>query len=258
MGSVPYTMAFATYTFPNATFKLADHRLDIDTPSADVRRRDGGVILDGYLKQKRWRINGKLYGTDEGSVHSALNIMSQALHNRGVGASFFYMADRYAFASLAPGGVIATPSEGLNGYLYDMDIVLISDPFVESITRLSDGGSRANSSSIEQVTTGGNYPACPVFTFVAGTWAFSSPVRVENLANSYFFQYSGPILAGQTLVIDLCGGCVLLHVGATMVDAISYFGGNLDFILEAGGTNDLIINAPTLDYTIDYRNRWYV
>lgn len=255
--TVPYSLQFATYTFPNATFKLGDHRLDIDTPVSDNRRRDGGQILQGFLKQKRWRINGKLYGTDEGSVHSALNIMSQALHNKGVGASFFYMADRYAFASLAPGGVVATPEEGLDRFMYNMDITLISDPFVESITRLQDGGSRTNNAAIDNVTTGGNYPIAPVFTFIAGA-NFNSPILVQNLANSYFFQYSGPILNGQTLLIDLALGCVLLHVGATMIDAISYFGGNLDFILEPGGTNDLMINAPTLDYTIDYRNRYYV
>lgn len=256
--TLPYTLAFGTYLFPNSTFKISDHRMDIDTPAADIRRRDGGVVLQGYLKQKRWRINGKLYGTDEGSVHNALNVMHQSLHNRGLGASFFYMADRYAFASLAAGGLVAIPEEGLDRFMYNMDIVLVSDPFVESITRQSDGGSRANSSSIENVTVGGNYPSQPIFTFVAGTWAFNSPILVQNLANSYFFQYSGPMAAGQTLLIDLAAGCVLLHVGATMVDAISYFGGNLDFFLEPGATNDLMIMAPTLDYTINYRDKWYV
>lgn len=256
--TVPYTLQFATYTFPNATFKLADHRLDIDTPSVDVRRRDGGVTIQGFLKQKRWRINGKLYGTDEGSVHSALNIMSQSLHNRGIGASFLYMADRYAFASLAPGGLTATPEEGLNGYLYNMDIALISDPFVEAITVSRKTGTRVNNSAIDTVAVGGNYPAAPVFTFVGGTWAFNSPILVQNLANSYFFQYSGPVIAGQTIIVDCAAGSVLLQVGVTMIESISHFGGNLDFILEPNVTNDLMISGATLSYAIDYRNRWYV
>lgn len=251
-------MAFGTYLFPNETFRLVEHKLDIDTPSVDIRRRDGGSTLQGFLKQKRWRINGKLYGTDTGSVHNALNIMKQALHNKGNGASFFYMADRYAFASLAPGGVAANAQEGLDGYLYNMDIVLVSDPFVESITKSRITGSRTNNSSVQQVTMGGNYPDGPIFTFVAGTWAFNTAIRVDNNANSYFFQFSGRMLAGQTLVIDAAAGSVLQQVGLTMIDATSLFSGNLDFILEPGGVNDLVINAPTLDFSMDYRDRYYV
>ena len=256
--TTPFSLQFATYTFPNATFQVDDHRMDIDTPVESIRRYDGGVVQDGFLKPKKWRINGKIYGTDIGSVRNELNVMKQSMHNRGVGASFFYRTDHYAFAHLAPGGFIAAPEKGLYEYLYNVDIMLVSDPYVEHVTLMSDGGSRSNNSAVDQTSVGGNYATPPIFTFVAGTWNFNGAIRVENLANSYYFQYSGGLLAGQTLVIDCVAGCVLRHVGAAMVDSLSYFGGNLDFILEPGGLNDLMVNAPTLDYTMEFKNRFYV
>ena len=254
----PFQLQFATYTFPNQTFQIDDHRLDIDTPIEDIRRYDGGVIQAGYLRPKKWRINGKIYGTDVGSVHNELNTLKRSLHNKGLGASFFYRSDRYAYAQLAPGGISAVPEKGLYEYLYNVDILLVSDPFVESITRSSESGSRSNSSEIDQVTVGGNFPTYPVFNFMAGTHNFNSAIRVDNLANSFFFQFSGGLMAGQTLIVDCVAGCVLLQVGLTMIDALSYFGGNLDFILEPDGTNDVLINAATLSYTINFKNRWYI
>lgn len=551
-----YQLAFGTYTFPNKTFKLSEHRLDIDTPSADIRRKDGGVTLKGYLKQRRWRINGKIYGTDEGTVHNDLNTLLRAVHNEGIGASFFYRSDRYAFASLAPGGVAAMPDEGLYRFLYNVDISLISEPFAESVTRKTylpnmalngrfekwpvvdlltdgalevwanpttltnwteqgdgvyalaqettikhggtysakltggtsyhriiqtdatspanntfvmsawawsatpnkvqlqieaDGGTTAVQSSfhpgdsewhyltavitcsgtattvyyecvsltgatayfddvrgyamvaptgfsyagagatlareegtvysgtyssrfsgnsvnfyqdiqnagghnlaywkgrtitlscrvwcatasraiisiydgvaetfssyhtgdstwqlltvtktisnsatlvtlnneilggsavayfddiefidgttstgvidapldntlIESITPGGNYPVGPLFTFIPGA-SFMSTLSVENLANSHMFSYSGPLLSGQTLLIDAAAGSVLLHVGATMIDSLSYFSGDLNFLLEPGIENQLVVSGPTMFFGCDFRDRYYV
>lgn len=234
--------------------------MDIDTPIMPIRRRDGGEYLQGFLQPKTWRLNGQIYGNDKGSVHSILNNMHRSLHHGGVGASLFYKSDRYAFAQLAPGGFYSVPTErGLYEYAYNVDIILVSDPFSEDVSTTRVTGSRHRNSAVETLSVGGNFPASPVFMFVAGTWNFTGGIRVDNLANSFFFTYAGPIVAGQTLLIDCVAGSVLLQVGLTMVNAISYFAGNLQtFPLEPGGNNDLVINAPTLDYTIDYRSRYYV
>lgn len=258
--SAPFQLVLATYTFPNQTFQLLEHPMDIDTPSMDVRRRDGGVVMDGYLKQRTWRINGKVYGDNEGSVHNDLNTLMKSVHNGGVGASFFYLADRYAFAQLAPGGLLAVPTQrGLYRFAWDIDIVLISDPFAESVVSTHVTGSRTNNSAATATTPGGNFPTNGIFLFVGGTWNFGGTIRVDNVATSLFFQYTGGLLAGQTLLIDTVAGCVLRQVGLTMVDSLSLFGGNLQtFILKPGVSNSLIINAPTLSFTLDYRDRYYV
>lgn len=258
--SAPFQLQFATYTFPNQTFEIQEHTMDIDTPVFDVRRRDGGEVMDGFLKQRTWRINGKIYGENEGSVHNELNTLYRSMHNEGVGASLFYLADRYAFAQLAPGGMLSRPlAKGLYRFAWDIDIILISNPFAESVTSTRVTGSRTNNSAATATTPGGNFKTNGVFTFVAGTWAFGGTVRVDNVATSLFFQYTGGLTAGQTLIVDTVAGCVLRQVGLTMVDALSLFGGNLStFFLKPGVSNSLVINAPTLSFTLDYRDRYYV
>ena len=258
--SDPYQLAFATYTFPNKTFELLEHTMDIDTPVFDVRRRDGGEVMDGFLRQRTWRINGKVYGDNEGSVHNDLNNLYRSMHNGGVGASFFYLSDRYAFAQLAPGGILSTPvTKGLYRFAWNIDIVLVSNPFAESVVSTRVSGSRTNNSAATATTPGGNFNTNGLFTFVAGTWNFGSTIRVDNVATSLYFQFAGGLAAGQTLIIDTIAGCVLRQVGLTMVDALSLFGGNLTtFFLKPGASNSLIINAPTLSFTLDYRDRYYV
>lgn len=257
-----YQIAFGTYTFPNTSFQFVDHRMDIDTPVNEAARRNGADILPGYLKPKMWRINGRIYGNDTGSVHNSLNTMKRALHHAGVGASLFYMTGRYAFAQLAPGGFMAKPADkGLYEYCWDIDALLVSNPFSESVTVTRVSDTRTNNSAATSASPGGNYPASPVFVFVGGTWAFggSANIRVENVANSLFFQFFGGLAAGQTLLVDCVAGSVMWQVGATMVDAMSYFAGNLTtFVLEPGGANSLIVNAPTLSFYLDFHDRYYV
>lgn len=253
-----HTLQFGTYTFPNQTFEIQEHKIDIDTPISDVRRTDQGQVLDGYLKPRRWRINGKVFGEDKGSVHNALITLQKAVHNDGVGASFYYKSDRYSFAQLAPGGVVANRTEGLYEFMWGVDIILVSKfPYVEEHIVNCVSGNRNNDSLVALVTPGGNFPTGAIFTFVAGTWGFSNQnIRVDNNANSLFFSYSGPILAGQTLVVDTCLGCVLLQDGLTMINAISHFGGHTFLKLEPG-ENSLVVNAPTLSFEICYQNKWY-
>lgn len=258
--SAPFQLVLGTYTFPNQTFELQEHTMDIDTPIFDVRRRDGGEVMDGFLRQRTWRINGKVYGDNEGSVHNDLNTLMRSVHNGGVGASFFYLSDRYAFAQLAPGGLMAAPlAKGLYRFAWNIDIVLVSDPFAESVVSTRVSGSRTNNSAASATTPGGNFNTKGLWTFVAGTWNFGSTIRVDNVATSLFFQFTGGLSAGQTLIVDTVLGCVLRQVGLTMVDALSLFGGNLNtFFLKAGVSNSLIVNAPTLSFTMDYRDRYYV
>lgn len=257
--SDPFQLVLGTYTFPNKTFELLEHTMDIDTPVFDVRRRDGGEVMDGFLRHRTWRINGKVYGDNEGSVHNDLNTLYRSVHNGGVGASFFYLSDRYAFAQLAPGGILATPlAKGLYRFAWNIDIVLVSNPFAESVSSTRVSGSRTNNSAATATTPGGNFNTYGLFTFVA-SGASSGTIRVDNVATSLFFQFTGGLSAGQTLIVDCIAGCVLRQVGLTMVDALSLFGGNLStFFLKPGVSNSLIINAPTLSFTLDYRDRYYV
>lgn len=253
-----YTLVYGTFTFPNQTFEVKNFSLPIDTPVTPIRRKDGGVSLDGYLSPRKFVIRGKVYSEDEGTALENLRTMQRALHNRGQSAAFYYQADRYFMCRLAPEGVNAIPNEGLWGHVFDVDAVLVAEkPYAESTTLRTTTGSRTNNSSAQSLTNNGNAPTNPIFTFVAGTWAFSSDLRVENVNNSLFFSWGGRFAAGQTLVIDCDAGCVLLHVGATMVDAISYFSGNLFFKLEDGGNNTVVIDAATLSYTITSRDRYY-
>lgn len=255
-----FTLQFGTFAFPNQTFEILGHELGLDTPAADIRRRDGGSVLNGYLRPKRFIIRGRVYGEDHGSVLNEINTLKRALHNGGEAANFRYEGDRYVpQVRLAGDGIAAMFEPGLYGNMYNVEAVMIAErPFSESDTQRSQTGTRTNNSALEQVVNNGNYATNPVFTFVGGTWPFSNDLRVENLGNSHWFAWAGPFLAGQTLVIDCDAGCVLLQVGLTMVDAISYFSGNLFFAIEDGGVNQLVINAATLGYTITNRDRWYI
>lgn len=254
-----FTLQFGTYTFPNQTFQIKGHPLLIDTPVQDVRRRNGGIALDGWLTQKKYNINGKLYGDNVDSVHNALNVLMKAAHNKGQAAYFQYRSDRRVLARLAAEGVDSQYTTGLYEHLMDVRIGLVSEkPFAESTTARTSTGTRTNNSTTQNINNLGNYPTGPIFTFVGGTWAFNNDIYVLNNANCLAFRFQGPLAAGQTLVVDCEAGCVLMHVGAIMVDAISYFSGDLDFVLDGGGTNTLIIDAATLSYSIVSRDRWYV
>lgn len=250
------TLVFGTYTFPNRTFEVEEMRLDIESPVSAIRRSDGGEVLQGFLRPRMWKVNGKVYGDDKDTVHTDYIRLQRAVHNDGNGASFFYRTDRYVYAQMFQANV-GKWERGLYEYMLNCEVILIAKkPYAESITQQSITGSRTNNSSVALLTTGGNYPAQALWTFVAGH-TFTGGIRVDSNANSHFFTYGGPMTPGQTLIIDTALGCVLLQVGLTMVDAISYFGGNLFMPLEDGGVNSLVVNAPTLNFTALWNDRYY-
>jgi len=252
-----FTLQFGTYTFPNQTFEIEGHNMAADVPVADIVRQDGGVVLDGYLAPRPIRINGKLYGDDIDSMHNALNIMARAVHNRGQAANLLYRSDRQVSARMDGGGFSCPFTKGLYEHLSEISIGFIAaKPYAESTTATTTTGSRTNNSATQAVINNGNYPTNPVITFIAGA-CFTNDLFVQNNANSLFFRFQGPMINGQTLVVDCEAGCVLLQVGLTMVEAISYFSGDLNFAIEGGGSNTLIIDAATLSYSIVSRDRWY-
>lgn len=254
-----HTLVFGTFIFPNATFKVQAHRMDIDTPSAATPRMDGGEVLRGSLTPRMFALNGMLWGVDRDSMHNQFITMQRAVHNAGAGASFYYRPDRYVFAQLSQGGMQATPRQGLYEHMLDVDILLVAKkPYAESIQTSSDSGSLSNSCTTKSLTPIGNYPTQPVWTIVSGaTWGSLDSFRVTNVLNSNAFIFYGPMVSGQTLVIDNALGSVLMQVGLTMVDAMSLFGGNVFLQLEPGVQNDLLVCGPTLSFSLQYRGRYY-
>lgn len=256
--SATFTLQYGTYTFPNQTFVILSHPMTVDTPVFEIRRKLGGVAENGYLRSKKFVIQGKVYGTDKDSVHNELNTMMRAVYNSGESAAFKYRDDRYVTALLAQDGLHANPEKGLYEYMYNVDLVLVSPrPFAESTTLRTVTGSRTNNSAIEALVNQGNMPTFPIFTFIAGA-TFSNDLAVTSQANSMLFAFTGTLVNGQTLVIDCDAGCVLMHVGATMVDAMCYFSGNLFFKLEDGGSNQVVIDSATLSYSIVSRDRYFI
>lgn len=258
--SAIFTLQYGTYTFPNQTFLIQDQSIVPDTPTYDVGRTDGGVNLQGFLGPKKFPINGKIYSSDKGTTRNDLLNLMKSMHNGGAAASFQYSLDRNVpSVRLAQEGIRAQVKEpGLYEYMYDVALVMIADrPFAQGLTGYTINGTRNNASALETLTNNGNYPSNPIFTFVAGA-SFTNNLRVDSNANSMFFGYSGPMLNGQTLVVDCDAGCVLLQVGLTMTDATSYFFGNLFFRLEPGGANTIVVNGGTLTYQITNFDRWYI
>jgi hypothetical protein len=257
--SYALTLQFGTYVFPNRTFEIVNHPLSLDVPAADIPNFDGGVSLDSSLAPKTFQINGKIFSTDKGSVYNSLNIMKRALHNKGQEAAMKYRDGWQVNCRLGPQGISAIPSkQGLYEYSYDVNFFMIADePCIKSTTVKTESGSCTNNTVGETLTNAGHYEARPIFTFVAGTWNFLNDISVINTANSNWFDYEGPLTPGQTVVIDCDAGCVLLQVGLTMVDALSYFAGDLFFGLEPGD-NFLAIDGATVDYSIAWRDREYV
>jgi len=253
-----YTLQYGTYTFPNQTFQLKEIPTTIVTPLQDLRRRDQGKGLDGRLAGRSYKINGKIFSLDKASLWNALNIMNKSIHNQGEVGDLKYRDDNISAKCRMSRELRAKPGKGLYEHLHDIDAVFISaHPYVAGLTVNTLTGSITGAPSVISPNNAGNFPTNPIFTFVGGTWAFSDDIAVENVGNSHQFSYEGPIAAGQTLLIDCDAGCVLLHVGATMVDAISYFSGDLFFELDEG-VNTLIIDGATFDYEMDWYHRWYV
>lgn len=253
-----YTLQYATYTFPNQTFEIEGHRLGVDTPVTPIPRFDGGVVQRGYLVPKRFALNGKIFSNDIGSMHNAINIMKKSVHNKGNPNYLQYRSDRRVYCQIATEGIDVVYQKGLYEHLANVRIGLVApEPCAEDVSETTVTGSRTNNSSTQSMTNSGNYPTRPVFTFVAGTWAFLNDIYVLNNANSLYFRYQGRLTSGQTLVVDCAAGCVLLQVGVTMTDAISYLAGDLLFMLEEG-SNSCVIDAATLNYSIKYRSRWYI
>lgn len=253
-----FTLQFGTFTFPNQSFELEGHRIALDTPVAPVRRLDGGEVLPGYLTPKQIRINGKVFGTDKDTVHNDFITLQRAMHNAGVGASLFYRSDRYVFAQLSQAGVVGSYEKGLYEHLINVDMMLVAKrPYAEDVVTTTVTGTRNNACGTVGITPSGNYPTQGVWNIVAGTWGFTGGLSVTNPATGMSFSYAGPMTAGQTLVIDNVLGCVLLQVGLTMVDAISYFGGHLFLTLKDNTSNLLNVCGPTHSFSLSFRGRYY-
>ena len=257
--SLPYTLQFGTYSFPNQTFELEGHRLQSDVPTSPIRRMNGGVVLQGNLLPKTIVLNGRMFSSNIDVLHESMNIMKQALHNAGLPAWLQYRSDRQVWCQIAPSSIDAIYEKGLYQYLANVKVTLMAPrPFAQSTSSRTVTGTRTNNSALEYANNLGHYPTNPVFTFVNGTWAFSNNIFVQNNGNCLSFNYQGPMVAGQTLVIDCDLGCVLLQVGLTMVDATSYFAGDLFFQLDPTGTNTLIITAASLSYSVLSYDRYYL
>lgn len=255
-----WTLQYGTYAFPNQTFILAEQAISPDTPTYNVRRSDGGINLQGFLGPRKFTINGKVYSSDKGTARNDLQNLMKSMHNQGNIANLQYSSDRLVpRVRLAQEGIRAQIKEaGLYEYMYDVALVMIADyPFAQSLTGYTINGSRSNNSALETLTNNGNYPTNPIFTFIAGA-SFTNNLRVDSNANSMYFGYSGPLVNGQTLVVDCDAGCVLTQVGLTMVDSTSYFFGNMFFRIEPNGANTIVINGATLTYTITNADRWYL
>lgn len=257
---MPLTLQYGTFTFPNQTFKIVENPFQMDTPIFDIQRKIGGVVEDGFPAPKVVHINGKIYGTDKGSVSNELNILQMSVHNKGLGSTLIYR-DGWQMRNvhLAPAGFVATPaSDGTYEFAYIIDIFMATaDPFVESVVTHTASGSMANDTQSKTLNNAGHFMGRPIFTFVAGTWDFSNQLSVLNVASSHTFQYEGPIVAGQTLVVDCDGGCVLLQEGVTMVNAMSYSAGDIFMDLEPGD-NLVLLTGATIGFSIAWKDREYV
>jgi hypothetical protein len=255
----PYTLSFGTYSFPNQTFELQGHTLQASVPIQQLQRQDGGVVLDGSLSPKTFMINGKMYSADIDTLHEAVNILKKSIHNKGRAAYLQSRADRRTLCRMGPAGVNVIYEKGLYQYVVNVQAQMVTDrPFAESPTIKNGTLTLAGNtkSFIDSFTNAGHYPTNPIFTFIAGA-SFTNNLHVMNNANSFGFDFIGPLLNGQTLVIDCDAGCVLLHVGATLVDAMSYFQGDIFMALEEGA-NSVVMSGATLTYLVNWKDRWYL
>lgn len=256
--SNPYTLQYGTYAFPNQTFELIGHKLMMDTPSSPIRRKDGGVSLDGNMLPKKFQINGKVFANDIDTLHATQNILQRALHNKGQEAFLQYRADRRILCRLAPEGIDAPYEKGLYQYVANLNIVLLAkNPLAESTTLRTGSGTRNNASGGDSVVNQGTAVTYPLFTFVSGHTFFNN-LSVVNNTNGMSFGWQGTLVNGQTLIIDCDAGCVLLQSGTSFIDAISYFYGDLFFAIESGGTNSLTLAGGTYSYSILSRDRYYL
>lgn len=255
----PYTLAFASYTFPNQTFELQGHQLQASVPVSQIQRQNGGVVLDGYLSPKTFIINGKMYAADIDTLHESVNILKKSLHNKGQTAYLQYRSDRRTLCRLGQAGVNVIYEKGLYQYVVNVQAQMVTDrPFAESPTTRNSSRSlsAAIPSLVDGLTNAGHYLSNPIFTFIPGA-SFTNNLHVMNDANSMGFDFIGPLLSGQTLIIDCDAGCVLFQIGTDLVDAMSYFQGDLFLALEEGA-NNLVISGATLTYSVNWKDRWYL
>ena len=251
-----YTLTFGTYTFSNRTFEIQGHKQKFDTPDSDIRRKDGGVTLDGYEASRAIRINGILYSEDKDSLHNDLNTMIRAIRNQGEESALNYRADRYITARIAKQGFDFKYQKGLYEHMYKVAINMVAgNPYAEGSTLRNVAGTINNTTAVVAVTNNGSRPTRPLFTFVGGA-SFTNDLRVDVPGNSHYFSYSGGLLNGQSLIVDCDAGSVLLQSGITFVDAISHFGGYMFLEVPEGGAQNVIINCATLNYSIDSRDRF--
>lgn len=255
-----FTLQYGTYSFPNQTFLVTGQVINPDTPINNIRRSDGGKLLQGFLGPRKFSIKGKIYSQDPGTAHNDMINLQRAAYNGGNAAAFQWKSDRNVpNVRLSVEGVQAVPTDpGIYGYMYDVQLVLVAEgAYAQALAATTVTGTRNNATGAETGVNNGNYPTRPIFTFVAGANAFINKLQVLNNSNCMFFNWAGAFVAGQTLVVDCDAGCVLLQVGATMVDAISGFSGNLFFRLEDGGNNALVIAGGTFNYTMVSYDRYF-
>ena len=254
--SKDFTLIFGTYTFSNQTFEPLGHVFKQDTPVVDIQRYNGGIALDGYQTPRKIRIKGQLFNNDEDTLHQEANIMVRALRNNGAEAQLQYRSDRYVNCKLDTNGVGLSYERGLYEHVITVDINMVAQkPYAESATLRTVTNTINNESVAIAVTNSGTRPTTPYFQFIGGA-SFTNNLRVDVPANSHYFNFAGPVLNGQTLIIDCSLGCVLLQSGAAFVNAISYFSGNLFLEVPESGSQTVVLNGATLTYTINSRDRY--
>jgi phage-related protein len=242
-----FTLIFGTYTFPNQTFEVTEFPLNRDVIETSVPRVHGTIIQTPYMKSRTIRIKGMLHSSvkadTEGQWQDMCSIACQG------NQSFYSRTDRYLDCEVK--FVRPSPVDGSDGKILEIEIEAVAaDPFYYAA-----GASRAVVANAPGVTffDVSNYGTAysePIISFVPGA-NFSDAVYLLNQRSGQAFSYSGPMVNGQTLVIDTKK--LLVENGG--VDGMSWMSGNFPMLVP--GSNTFAFIGSTCSVRVEYKDRWY-
>lgn len=255
MATLPMTILYGDYSFPNQSFEVKGFPLDAVLDEADLPRRAGVKVQATRLGPRSLRITGKIYRSDldPDAAQDQLDLMAGKILNNGR-QKLQYRSDRYVWAYGK--SFSHAYQEGLYPVFGDVEAIFeADDPYIYSTTLTGVSQTLqtlTGGCSLFTIQNPGYWRVLPIIRFVAGI-TVTNQILLQDQTNGQRFQWHGTLTPGMTLTIDASAQSVTLGDGT---DGLTQFEG--DFMELAGLTNTMRFFGATMLFVDFQYNRSYL
>ncbi len=218
-------------------------------------RRHGSIVQNlAFLAPRIVTLSGEVVKSDETSLKSYLNTLSQTLTDRGRDRLFLRDDNRYLNAIKTGFSQRFTGGRRPSSIAQFSISFMADDPFWYNSTTDSVLTSNilASPTVIAVTNTGGT--KTPPLIEILNTSSAITGVKISNGTTGLFISYTGTINAGATLSID-CADFKVICNGGNGLNLIGA-GSSIDMFLEPGLNNFVYEGGTPVDVNILWLPRW--